>query len=575
MIDIPRPEYPRPQFVRNDWINLNGEWDFEYDHGKSGRARGMMRAQRYSMKIRVPFCPESELSGIGNTDFMRCVWYRRPFEVPEAWLADDSRILLHIGACDWHTEVWVNEASVGAHQGGYVGFSFDITGQVRRGENALHICAEDDTMRGRQCVGKQSLIYESHECSYTRTTGIWQTVWLERVPAAYIESAKYTAMIEQSSLLVEVFCKNAHGRRAVVTARYGGREVGRAAATVRWNTARIVLPLSELHLWAPGSPELYDLELAMGDDRVESYFGLRDLAIDGKRFRINGKTVFQRLVLDQGYYPDGIYTAPDESALVGDIRRAMDMGFNGARLHMKIFEPRFLYHCDRLGYMVWGESAAMDAELIEDPNCWSAILPEWLEALRRDYNHPAIIGWCAMNEVGGKPNIPLFETLYHATKMFDSSRPVIDDSGHAHHITDIFDTHESGGRPEITAARYAPLKEGRPVTQGACGHIGLDCLPATLSFVSEYGGLAWNPENRQPCFCHEDLPQTEEEFLWRYEGMTRALLENPGLCGFCYIQLNDVEQECNGLHFDDRRPKFDPAAIRAVNALPAAIEQEA
>lgn len=550
---IPRPEYPRPHMVRSQWMNLNGPWEFEMDFGSSGRERRLFEADSLSREILVPFCPESRLSGIGYTDFIPSVWYRRPVTLSPEWRAR-GRVLLHVGACDYHTEVWVNGRSAGEHIGGYVSFSFDITDLLKDGENVLVICADDHIRSGCQPAGKQSSSYASAGCFYTRTTGIWQTVWLEWVPDAYIRSLKCTPSLEEGVLYVEAECAGAHGLALTMEASLEGKVMGRQTVTVSGTLAKGYIRLEQVSPWCPESPVLYDLQLVLGEDRVESYFGMRSIVFRDRKFYLNGQPVFQRLVLDQGFYPDGIYTASTDGELIGDIRRSLDMGFNGARLHEKIFEPRFLYHCDRMGYLVWGEHGNWGLDLSR-PEAWRGFLPEWLEAVQRDYHHPAIVGWCPLNETQENQDPYLVRMLYDMTKAIDPTRPVIDASGWTHVCSDIADCHDYDQNPASFRERYC--------TERA------DC-----AFVSEYGGIWWNPQDVQHGWGYGDRPQSEEEFVERYRGLTEALLKHSGMAGFCYTQLTDVEQEVNGLYTYDRRPKFDPAVIRSITSQKAAIEEQ-
>ncbi|MDR0406309.1 MAG: beta-galactosidase, partial [Clostridiales bacterium] len=348
---IPRPEHPRPQMVREKWLNLNGTWEFECDFGKSGKERGVPRKERLDKEIVVPFCPESELSGIGYKDFINAVWYKRAFRIPGAW--GKRGVLLHFEAVDYDCDIWVNGEHVGSHKGGYTPFSFDVTRCITDGENTVVVYAEDDTRTGLQPCGKQSKRYLSEGCDYTRVTGIWQTVWLESVPEAYVKSYKVIPDVENSKADITLEVSGAGA--AELTAVYDGRTVGAASVKTAGGTVNVSVPLSELHLWQPRNAALYDLEIRFGDDCVKGYFGMRTLRLTENCVLINEKPVFQRLALDQGYYPDGIYTAPNDAALVKDIELSLALGFNGARLHEKVFERRFLYHADRMGYLVWGE----------------------------------------------------------------------------------------------------------------------------------------------------------------------------------------------------------------------------
>ncbi len=561
---IPRGEYPRPQLVRNSYTCLNGTWEFEIDHGSTGRARGLVNAEHLSGTITVPFCPESALSGVGYTDFMASVWYKRRVHLTRR---EGARQLLHIDACDYKTEVYVNGSSACVHYGGSSPIVCDITPYVADGENVITVCAEDDLRSGCQPGGKQSPNYASSGCHYTRTTGIWQTVWLEEVPVAYIKSIKMTPGAASGEICFAVRCEGADGETVTCSASFAGTCVGTASARVIGEVAQFVLPLSELHLWNVGDGQLYDATLTLGDDRVSTYFGLRDIVFDGKKLLINGTPVYQRLVLDQGFYPDGIWTAPSDEALEADIRRSLAMGFNGARLHQKVFEPRFLYHCDRLGYIVWGEHGNWGLDLSR-PTCYAGFLPEWLAILERDYNHPAIVGWCPLNETQRNQDPRFVEALYDLTRTFDPHRMFIDCSGWHHVKTQVVDAHDYNQDPASFRENYAPLMEGK--RPSGRDHMGIQ--PAeTLTFISEYGGIAWDLQ--KGAWGYGNAPKTEEEFLSRLKGLTDALLENSAISAYCYTQLTDVEQEQNGLYTYDRRPKFPPEVIAAIFGAPSHLDK--
>ena len=568
METIPRAEYPRPQFRRKEWMNLNGKWQFEIDCGQSGRARGMSEGKHFNREILVPFCPESRLSGVENKDFMECVWYQREVELSAEWLEANRRTLLHIGACDYYTEAWVNGQSVGRHAGGYISFSFDITDALQEGSNCIVICAEDPLRQENIPSGKQSREYFSGGCMYTRTTGIWQTVWLENLPNSYIDNVKYTPYLNAQTLHIDAHCKNADGKVLKVIAFFDGKRMGQAEMRVKGTSASCDLQLDELYTWSTETPNLYQLQLQLEEDVVDSYFGMREIVYADGKMLLNGKPVFQRLVLDQGFYPDGIYTAPNESELIADIERAMQMGFNGARLHQKIFEPLFLYHCDRLGYLVWGEYPNWGLDLSR-PDAWKNMLPEWLEAIQRDYNSPALIGWCPFNETQMDQDTSLLEMTVKMTKAIDKTRPIIDSSGwyHVDGIGDIVDIHDYDQNPGTFKERYdALLDETKKVR---CPHAQTDTRPV---FVSEYGGIYWN-EKDQDGWGYGESVKNPQEFLDRYQGLTQALLDNPKISAVCYTQLTDVEQEKNGLYTYDRKAKFPPELIAQINRHPAAIEK--
>jgi len=579
--DTPRPEYPRPQMVRTDWINLNGRWQFEMDPGRSGRDRGLPTADSLSGEILVPFCPESELSGVGYRDFIPAVWYRRTFTVPRGW--EDRRILLHFGAVDYDARVYVNGREAGCHRGGYSSFSFDITAYLEPGENVLTVYAEDDTRSGRQPRGKQSDLYQSYKCLYTRTTGIWQTVWLEAVPEVHIRQLRLTPLLDEGALLVQAkLAGDIRDYTFSVEAKAEGRPVGAAATLAESGWASCMLSLSEVRPWSPGDPFLYDLSLSLQYedetvDRVQSYFGLRSITICGDAVLLNGKPLFQRLVLDQGFYPDGIYTAPTDEALRRDIEISQAAGFNGARLHEKVFEERFLYWADKLGYIVWGEFPSWGLDHSSHETL-ERVLAEWPSVVERDYSHPSIVGWCPFNETPSDQNPELLRTVYRVTKALDWTRPVIDTSGYVHVETDMWDVHDYLYRIDVDGfvERYNAFARGeRPFRNNP------EREPAWAGqpyWVSEYGGIWWNPgQTDGAAWGYGDRPRTVTEFLERYRRLTEALLLNPRMTAFCYTQLTDVEQEVNGIYYYDRRPKFSPAEmaeIRRINRQKAAIENE-
>lgn len=579
---IPRPEHPQPMFKRENWQNLNGEWLFEFDFGISGVERGLFKpekADEYTKKITVPFCPESELSGIGYKDFIPAVWYKRSITVTEEQLK--GRVLLHFGAVDYECDVYVNGIKAGNHFGGYSSFTLDITDFLNIGENDLTVNARDNVRSGKQPKGKQSSAFYSQGCDYTRTTGIWQTVWLEFVPTGYIKTAKYYPDIEDSAFDIELTLSL--GGKLTVEALYEGKNVGGCTKEIKGRYARFRLPLTEKHLWEVGNGRLYDLKFTLeteyGTDELYSYAGLREVRIDGFKVLINGKSVFQRTVLDQGFYPDGIYTAPSDEDLKRDIEMSMKIGFNGARLHEKIFEPRFLYHCDKAGYLVWGEHANWGLDTNNEGGLLN-FLPEWSEAVERDFNHPAIIGWCPFNETWNQFSTTarrILRSVYEETKRLDPTRPVIDTSGCYHVITDVYDQHDYDENPESFRKSYADYN-GKADSFKLWYKNDQIYIPDLPFFMSEFGGIKWIPESERKgaaenSWGYGNAPETEEEFFARYEGLVSALLEAPNIMGFCYTQLYDVEQEVNGLYTYSREKKFDDySRIIAANTKKAAIE---
>ena len=364
----------------------------------------------------------------------------------------------------------------------------------------------------------------------------------------------------------------ADGKTLSAEAFFGGKAVGADSATVSNKVAILKIKLSELHLWDIGKGDLYDLTLKFGEDEVCSYFGMRSVRVgENGAIVLNGRTVFQRLVLDQGFYPDGILTAPCEDELIADITRSIAMGFDGARLHQKVFEPRFLYHCDRLGYIVWGEHANWGLD-VSRPEAYKGFFPEWTEIVERDFNHPAIIGWCPLNETHADQDDDLVVTLVNLTKALDPTRPVIDVSGwtHVKGASDIWDFHDYDQDPVTFKKRYEEVFENGTSVKYK-DRVRFTLLP---NFISEYGGIKWDVNsNLENAWGYGNAPKTEEEFKERFKGLAEALLFNKYITGLCYTQLTDVEQETNGLYTYDRQAKFDPEFFRAVLQQKAACEE--
>ena len=585
-MSIPRPEHPNPQWERENWRNLNGSWEFEFDFGCSAVERRLWEKEAFDREILVPFCPESRLSSIGYTDFIPGAAYRRPFTLSARELA--GRVLLHFGAVDYEAQVYVNGRLAGSHKGGYTSFSFDITGLAREGENTLFVAVRDDVRSGLQPKGKQADKFYSNACDYTRTTGIWQTVWLEFVPRAHVQSARYYPDPENGRVTIAGLVQGQGTLRAA--ALWEGKPVGERSLSVKGGHFSLELPLEETHLWQPGQGGLYTLLLDFEEDHVKSYFGLRDVRFQGRKFFLNGKSLFMRLVLDQGFYPEGVYTAPTEEDMVKDIALSFAAGFNGARLHEKVFEPRFLYHCDRMGYLAWGEypnwgldhAGALSVE---------TYVNEWSEAVERDFNHPAIIGWCPFNETWDyheeREANALLSSVYKLTKRLDPTRPCIDSSGNFRVLSEVYDIHDYDQNTDTFQARWDgftalakemgslsgddPFFEGLPWGEHGKAPFFNQPYDGQPVFISEYGGIRW-VENTVEGWGYGAAPATAEEFFARYKGLTEALLQNPEICGFCYTQLYDIEQEINGLYTYGRQEKFPISLIREINQQPAAIE---
>jgi beta-galactosidase/beta-glucuronidase len=591
---IPRPEYPRPQFVRPTWLCLNGEWQFEIDPGDSGLERGLVQRELRD-RILVPFCPEAALSGVGNTDFLNAVWYRRTVTIPSDWAG--QRVLLHFQAVDHDATVWVNGQELGRHRGGFTPFSVELPAQLIGHEAAIVVRARDYNHIS-QARGKQAQTYANVDCVYTRTTGIWQTVWLEPVPQIALRRPRLTPDVGNSLIrLVQPISGHRPGLRLQASLRDQKGVICTASCETGWGLSpQLDLPIPEERrvLWSPAQPFLYDLDIQLlaGEtviDRASSYAGLRCISIEGQAVTLNGQKLFQRLVLDQGYYPDGIMTAPHDEALRRDIELSLAAGFNGARLHQKVFEERFLYHADRMGYLVWGEFADWGCAGYGPPDDHqqpgASYITQWLEALERDYSHPSIIGWCPLNETRQPITDQITalddvtRAMFLATKAFDQTRPVLDASGYSHRVpeTDVYDSHDYEQDPAIFAAQHAHVAEGRPFINDYQGRVISLAYGNQPYMVSEFGGIWWNderaPGDRASSWGYGTAPQSLEEFYQRFEGLCMALLSHPGMFGYCYTQLTDIYQEQNGIYTFNRRAKFDLERLRAIQTRPALIER--
>lgn len=568
---IPRPEHPRPQFFRASWVNLNGEWSYVFDFGKSGKQKDFPQSMGFEGKITVPFCPESPLSGVNYKDFIEALWYQRFIDIPGQWAG--KKVILHFGASDYQTEVFIDGRSAGKHWGGTSSFSFDITAYVRAGQrHSLVVSVVDDLRSGEQPAGKQCPDFTSRDCHYTRTTGIWQTVWMEAVPEFGLESCHIIPDLDQKCFfIVPRFMNLTKGLRLRIAVREADKTVSTAYVAAGQNVV-CSLQLPDPKPWSPESPFLYDIELAVFDssgdeiDRVSSYAGLRKIHIEGNRIFLNNEPFYLRLVLDQGFYPDGIWTAPSDSALKRDIELAQKAGFNGARLHQKVFEERFHYWADRMGYLTWGESSSWGLDL-SSPAAARNYLVEWREIIVRDRNHPSIIAWTPFNEAWSREEAleRLIVDAYEMTKSLDQTRPVNDSSGGFHFRTDLWTEHTYEQNPQKLLDLLTISEEKgvwRRSAENGAPYRGQPYL------IDEYGGIKWIPtpelQYAEDSWGYGDEPETLEEFYTRLEDLTEVILNLGHIAGFCYTQLTDIEQEQNGIYNYDRSEKFDMDRIRKI-----------
>ncbi len=571
---IPRPEHPKPQFRREKWMNLNGTWTYTFDPGKSGMHEGreLYNATGFENEILVPFCPESTLSGVKHTDFIEAMWYHRRISIPKEW--HGQRVLLHFGAVDYECEAFIDGKSVGIHHGGTVSFYFDVTSQVQAGDEFdLVIRVLDELRTAAQPRGKQSARFKSHGCTYTRTTGIWQTVWLEAVSEYGLQSCQ---IIPDPDTQCFHFLPRLYSVRQDLNFRItvnDNDEIVGCTTIPCTSSAPVSVNVGAPKLWDPQNPFLYDIKFEVLDsagkvlDCVSSYSGLRKIHIEGNRLFLNNKPLYIRFILDQGFYPDGIWTAPSDKALKHDIELAKNAGFNGARLHQKVFEERYHYWADRLGFLTWGESASWGC----NPNRLTDarnFLSEWREIIVRDRNHPSIIAWTPFNETRYISNPAEHHRLhidaYELSKALDPTRPVNDASGYIHVRTDLWTVHHYE-RPNLLLKMLAPETE-----DGVFHHWPEHEASYTgQPYINdEFGGLKWIPPSDRPhadnSWGYGDDLTSEQDFYELLNEEIEIMLQLDQLSGYCYTQLTDVEQEQNGIYNYDRSTKFDIKRIAAI-----------
>ncbi|HEX6356474.1 glycoside hydrolase family 2 protein [Actinophytocola sp.] len=572
--------YPRPQLTRENWQDLCGEWEFAHDDKDAGVRAGWWRGDRpFEKVITVPFPPESAASGVHDPAPHPIVWYRRTFGAPEG-----DRLLLHFGAVDYRARVWVNGTEVASHVGGHSPFHVDITHALVPGEQVVVVRAEDAVRDLTQPRGKQFWEPSPAGIWYHRTTGIWQPVWLTSVPETYLAELEWTPSAVRKSVTVRANVDGPDvGLALRVRLSVGDRVLVDDQYTVDGELNRtITLPQGDFR-WSPANPTLIDATVSLvrdGEevDTVRSYFGLRDVGVRDGRFTLNGERMFLRLVLAQGYWPESHLAAPSEDALRREVELIKELGFNGVRVHQKVEDPRFLYWCDRLGLVVWGEMANAYEYSVDGVARFTA---EWLEVVRRDVSHPSIVTWLPVNESWGVPALwddprqrHFLESLYHLTHAVDGTRPVISNDGWEHGTSDIWTVHDYSPAADDLTARYGTADAvdaavGRDWPGPRRVHLDDAVRGDQPLMITEFGGLSYTPEAGERWAGYRTVGGAAD-LLAAYEGLVTALVGSEQVAGFCYTQLTDTEQETNGLLTEDRVPKVDPAEIRRVNTLPAA-----
>lgn len=590
--------YPRPQLVREQWCDLGGVWAFAYDDADEGIGQGWYAdggADRFDREIVVPFPPESPASGIGDTGFHPVVWYRRSIgaaELAAAGAGADAgagaqRVVLNFGAVDYRARVWVGGLFAGEHEGGGSPFSFDITDLIAAaggGEVSLVVRAEDDPADLSQPRGKQDWHLEPHSIWYHRTTGIWQPVWLEAVPAVAIERIHWTPDLVTGTVGARIRLNRpaADGAELTIALTYQGRALGSVTVPAAGRAVEATVPLPQQRngqayeelLWSPEHPRLVDAVVTVGDDTVRSYLGLRSAAVAAGRFLLNDRPYYVRSVLNQGYWPESHLAAPSVDGLRAEAQLIKDLGFNAARLHQKYEDPRFLFFADTLGLLIWGESPAAYEFT---PTAITRTTREWTEIVDRDYSHPSIVTWVPTNESWGVQHLAhdgrmrdYAAALVSLTKALDATRPVISNDGWEHVDSDILSVHDYESSGEVVAARYGTAEALERLFDGV-GPAGRRMLVRGARdadapvMLTEFGGVSFVDR------AHEvdgawgySAASSPEDFADRVGALLEATLASPVLAGFCYTQLADTGQETNGLVTDDRRPKVAIERIRAM-----------
>jgi len=577
--EIPRPEYPQPQFQREQWQTLNGQWEFSFDDRDEGIAQNWSAADhKLSRNILVPFCFESKKSGIGDTSFHAVVWYRRTFQVPAGWTG--KRTLLHFGAVDYRATVWVNGRVAGSHEGGSVPFRFDITPLLRTGApNIVTVRAEDPPTDRYVPRGKQYWEPKSRGIFYTRTTGIWQPVWLESAGQSWLDRVRSTSALDGSVQFEALVEKSEPGTEFHATVRNGKDVVASGMGIAEGPRATAGAVVRNPRLWSVATPNLYDVTFELKRngavvDRVQSYIGFRTVGVEGKRVTLNNRPIYLKFVLDQGYWPESTLTPPTDEAMKFDIQMMKDMGFNGARKHQKLEDPRFLYWADKMGFLVSSEAA--NAYLF-DEGYVERFTKEWTESVNRDYSHPSIIMWVPINESWGTPNLrdprqqQHLRSMYTLTKSLDATRLVIDNDGWEHsEMTDLMAIHDYAARGELLTAKYKDVKgmPGEEIPDNARKAMAPgNKYNGTLLYLSEFGGISYlMPGQMAPegAWGYSGLEKDQEAATRRLASLWLAI-QNLPFAGICYTQLTDVEQEINGLMTYDRKPKFDVKQLKQLN----------
>ncbi len=581
-------DYPRPQFVRNSWENLNGKWNFLFDDENKGEIEKYYLEFPKKYIINVPFTYETEQSGINEQDIHYIVWYNRKIYLSKNDI-ENKNTILHFEGSDYITKVWINGNYIGKNIGGYSRFSFDIGEYLIDGENDITVKIEDSLSKD-QPRGKQRYKKESFKCWYVQTTGIWKTVWLEFVSKECIENIKITPIIDEKKIRLDIVTnideKEFENKDYYIETEisFNGEILNISKSKIEKNNETIKINICseniihKLQKWEIGNPNLYDIIYKLYCnheiiDVVNSYFGLRDISVKGNKIYLNEKELYLKLILDQGYWKTTHLTPLNEEVLIKDIDAILKLGYNGVRKHQKIEDERFLYWCDVKGLLVWSEMA----------NCYNFsdislqnFTNEWIRVVKQNYNHPSIMAWVPINESWGVPNIKneineqnFANSIYYITKSLDNTRPVISNDGWEHTISDIITIHDYEQDYKILLEKYIDRKE--EILNSLLAFNSKHCLfsngykySGQPIIMSEYGGIAINSKNG---WGYGKMVRDSEELIERFSNLTKAIKSIPYITGYCYTQLTDVQQEINGLLDENRNFKIEYNKIKEINDM--------
>jgi len=579
-----KKDYPRPQFARKEWENLNGEWNFIFDDNNEGEVKQYFKYFPINKKIIIPFTYETKLSGIEDENIHYIVWYNKKINIKKEQI-ENKKILLNFEGSDYKTKIWINGNYIGDNIGAYSRFSFDIEKYVMEGENDITVKVEDSLSKD-QPRGKQRYKKESWKCWYVQTTGIWKTVWLEWISKKYLKGAKITTKSDKVELEIETNLTE----QDIETQKYyietqisfNGQILNKTREIINSNYQRCEINIVQenikhnIHKWSINTPDLYDInyKLYYEDkviDDVDSYFGIREITIKDDKIYLNGEELYLKLILDQGYWKESHLTPPDEECLIKDIESVLAFGYNGIRKHQKIEDERFLYWCDVKGVLVWNEMGNCynfsDNSLKEFTN-------EWIRVVKQNYNHPSIITWVPINESWGVPEVSIckkqqnfINSLYYLTKALDDTRPVISNDGWEHTISDIITIHDYKQDEKLLYQEY--IDKEMKVLNNLKEYNGKHRLFANgykyggqPIIMSEYGGIAINSEEG---WGYGKQVKDEKELIERFNKLTNTIKSIPYISGYCYTQLTDVQQEINGLMNEERKYKVNPSIISDIN----------